>query len=145
MLLKPVSDHLFAIRRDRARTHHHLTHRAHDRTRTRRLRPAARPSAKQQGLGQLRPRVRPQILVDGVHGLARLVIVQPGFDAGEHPGRGGMTVAIAIAIAPVGERRTPVGKGGGFMMDGAIGIPDEAKPENVKAMADITKTYGVYG
>jgi len=38
-----------------------------------------------------------------------------------------------------------VGKGGGFMMDGAIGIPDEAKPENVKAMADITKTYGVYG
>jgi hypothetical protein len=38
-----------------------------------------------------------------------------------------------------------VGKGGGFIMDGAIGIPDEAKPENVKAMADITKTYGVYG
>ena len=37
-----------------------------------------------------------------------------------------------------------VGKGGGFIMDGAIGIPDEAKPENVKAMADITKTYGVY-
>ena len=38
-----------------------------------------------------------------------------------------------------------VGKGGGFIMDGAIGIPDEANPENVKAMADITKTYGVYG
>lgn len=37
-----------------------------------------------------------------------------------------------------------VGKGGGFIMDGAIGIPDEAKPENVKAMTDITKTYGVY-
>ena len=38
-----------------------------------------------------------------------------------------------------------VGKDGGFIMDGAIGIPDEAKPENVKAMADITRTYGVYG
>ena len=38
-----------------------------------------------------------------------------------------------------------VGKGGGFILDGAIGIPDEAKPENVKAMADTTKEYGVYG
>ena len=28
-----------------------------------------------------------------------------------------------------------VGKGGGFIMDGAVGIPDEAKPENVVAMA----------
>ena len=37
-----------------------------------------------------------------------------------------------------------VGKGGGFMIDGAIGIPDEAKPENVRAMADTTREYGVY-
>jgi len=37
-----------------------------------------------------------------------------------------------------------VGKGGGFMMDGATGIPDEAKPENVRAMADTTKNYGIY-
>jgi uroporphyrinogen-III decarboxylase len=37
-----------------------------------------------------------------------------------------------------------VGKGGGFILDGAIGIPDEAKPENVKAMADTAKKYGVY-
>ncbi len=37
-----------------------------------------------------------------------------------------------------------VGKGGGFILDGAIGIPDEAKPENFKAMADIVKEYGVY-
>jgi uroporphyrinogen-III decarboxylase len=29
-----------------------------------------------------------------------------------------------------------VGKGGGFILDGATGVPDEAKPENVKAMAD---------
>ena len=37
-----------------------------------------------------------------------------------------------------------VGKGGGFILDGGIGIPDEAGPENVQAMADIVKTYGVY-
>jgi uroporphyrinogen-III decarboxylase len=37
-----------------------------------------------------------------------------------------------------------VGKGGGFILDGAIGIPDEAKPENVKAMADVVKAYGRY-
>ena len=29
-----------------------------------------------------------------------------------------------------------VGKGGGFIMDGGTGIPAEAKPENVKAMAN---------
>jgi len=38
-----------------------------------------------------------------------------------------------------------VGKGGGFILDGATGIPDEAKPENVKAMVDTIKEYGVYG
>jgi uroporphyrinogen-III decarboxylase len=36
-----------------------------------------------------------------------------------------------------------VGKGGGFIMDTAS-LVDEAKPENVKAMADFTKEYGVY-
>ena len=29
-----------------------------------------------------------------------------------------------------------IGKGGGFILDGAAGIPDEAKAENVKAMAE---------
>jgi hypothetical protein len=38
-----------------------------------------------------------------------------------------------------------VGKGGGFILDGAIGIPDEARPENVRAMVDTTREYGVYG
>jgi hypothetical protein len=38
-----------------------------------------------------------------------------------------------------------VGRGGGFIMDGGIGIPDEARPENVRAMADFTRQYGVYG
>jgi len=35
------------------------------------------------------------------------------------------------------------GKGGGFiMMNGAFF--DEAKPENIKAMVDVTREYGVY-
>jgi uroporphyrinogen-III decarboxylase len=36
-----------------------------------------------------------------------------------------------------------VGRSGGFMLDGATGIPDEAKPENVKAMADAVTQYGL--
>jgi len=36
-----------------------------------------------------------------------------------------------------------VGKGGGFIMDSSTVI-DDAKPENVKAMFDVTKEYGVY-
>ena len=35
------------------------------------------------------------------------------------------------------------GKGGGLIMDSSGGI-NEAKPENVRAMADFTKEYGVY-
>ena len=38
-----------------------------------------------------------------------------------------------------------VGKGGGLMMDGASGIPDETKPENLKAMEETTKEVGLYG
>jgi hypothetical protein len=36
-----------------------------------------------------------------------------------------------------------LGKGGGFIMDSAFML-DEAKPENLKAMMDFTKEYGVY-
>lgn len=36
-----------------------------------------------------------------------------------------------------------VGKGGGFIMDGGSSF-DDAKPENVKAMFEFTKEYGVY-
>ncbi|GAB4526372.1 MAG: uroporphyrinogen decarboxylase family protein [Anaerolineae bacterium] len=36
-----------------------------------------------------------------------------------------------------------VGKGGGFIMDTAVML-DEARPENLKAMIDFTKEYGVY-
>jgi len=34
-----------------------------------------------------------------------------------------------------------VGEGGGFILDGAIGIPDEARVENVIAMANSVKKY----
>lgn len=37
-----------------------------------------------------------------------------------------------------------VGKNGGFMLDGAIGIPDEAKFENVKAMYAAVHRHGCY-
>jgi hypothetical protein len=37
-----------------------------------------------------------------------------------------------------------VGKGGGFILDGAIGVPDEARPENVRAMFEAARTAGVY-
>jgi hypothetical protein len=36
-----------------------------------------------------------------------------------------------------------VGKGGGFIMDSST-VLDDAKPENVKAMFDFTKEYGIY-
>ncbi len=36
------------------------------------------------------------------------------------------------------------GRGGGFIMD-ASSVIDDAKPENIKAMIDFTKEYGVYG
>ena len=37
-----------------------------------------------------------------------------------------------------------VGKGGGFIMDAGAHIPDEARVDNVSAMADFTREYGVY-
>ena len=36
---------------------------------------------------------------------------------------------------------TEVGKGGGFILDGATSIPDEAKTENVLAMANSVHKY----
>ena len=47
-------------------------------------------------------------------------------------------------IVMVFEGRDTAGKGGGFIMDAAVML-DEAKPENLKAMIDFTKEYGVYG
>jgi hypothetical protein len=37
-----------------------------------------------------------------------------------------------------------VGKNGGLIVDGDVGIPDEAKVENVRAMTDFVKESGVY-
>ncbi|RPJ63374.1 MAG: hypothetical protein EHM12_02455 [Dehalococcoidia bacterium] len=36
------------------------------------------------------------------------------------------------------------GKNGGLIVDGDVGIPDEARVENVRAMTDFVKEYGVY-
>ncbi|MDP6173303.1 MAG: uroporphyrinogen decarboxylase family protein [Rhodospirillales bacterium] len=38
-----------------------------------------------------------------------------------------------------------VGKGGGFILDGGAGVPDEAQVENVMAMANAARTHGQYG
>jgi len=37
-----------------------------------------------------------------------------------------------------------VGKGGGFIMDADTVVPIDSKPENVKAMADTVREYGIY-
>jgi uroporphyrinogen-III decarboxylase len=37
-----------------------------------------------------------------------------------------------------------VGRGGGFIMDGGTGIPDESRAENVQAMFAATREFGVY-
>jgi uroporphyrinogen-III decarboxylase len=37
-----------------------------------------------------------------------------------------------------------VGRGGGLIVDGGIGIPDESKAENVQAMFAATREYGAY-
>ncbi|MFO8018185.1 MAG: hypothetical protein R6U96_06080 [Promethearchaeia archaeon] len=34
--------------------------------------------------------------------------------------------------------------GGGFINCSALGIPDEAKPENVRALIDYTREHGTY-
>jgi uroporphyrinogen-III decarboxylase len=33
---------------------------------------------------------------------------------------------------------------GGLIVDGSVGIPDEAKPENIAAMVEAVRKYGVY-
>jgi uroporphyrinogen-III decarboxylase len=38
----------------------------------------------------------------------------------------------------------PVGRDGGLIIDGSIGIPDDAKVENVRVMVDFCHEYGVY-
>ena len=63
-----------------------------------------------------------------------LRITKAKLDSGEEPSRILEDSRKAMEI---------VGKGGGFVM-GAGGALDEAKPENMRAMVDFTKEYGVY-
>ena len=64
--------------------------------------------------------------------------------------RGGVPVSVLCTGSPDDVREHAkkiidgVGKGGGFIMDAPIGVPDETKPENLKALEETTKTYGVY-
>ena len=65
--------------------------------------------------------------------------------------RGSVPVSMMITATPAEVRDyckrliDVVGDGGGFIMDAGVGIPDEAKPENVRAMFETTREYGVYG
>jgi uroporphyrinogen-III decarboxylase len=64
--------------------------------------------------------------------------------------RGSVPVSLMITSTPDDVKEyckkliDVVGKGGGFIMDSGVGIPDEAKPENVRAMFEFTREYGVY-
>ncbi|HAM50608.1 MAG TPA: hypothetical protein DCP92_07900 [Nitrospiraceae bacterium] len=63
--------------------------------------------------------------------------------------RGNVPLSILIAGSPQDVKAyskkliDTVGKGGGYIMDAATGL-DDAKPENVKAMFEFTREYGVY-
>ncbi len=59
--------------------------------------------------------------------------------------RGGIPAATLIAGTPAEVRERckrlfdAVGDGGGFILDASVGVPDEARPENVRAMFDCAK------
>jgi uroporphyrinogen-III decarboxylase len=65
--------------------------------------------------------------------------------------RGGVAASLLIAGTPDDVRAQckriidVVGKDGGLIMEASVGIPDEAKAENVAAMYQFTQEYGVYG
>jgi uroporphyrinogen-III decarboxylase len=63
--------------------------------------------------------------------------------------RGNVPLSILVTGTPDDVRACckklidTVGKGGGYIMDASTGL-DDAKPENVRAMFDFTREYGVY-
>jgi uroporphyrinogen-III decarboxylase len=63
--------------------------------------------------------------------------------------RGNVPLSILVGGTPDDVRKyckkliDTAGKGGGFIMDTATGV-DDAKIENVRAMFDFTREYGVY-
>jgi len=63
--------------------------------------------------------------------------------------RGNVPLSILVAGTPDEVRRyckkliDTAGKDGGFIMDAATGL-DDAKIENVRAMFDFTREYGIY-
>ncbi len=63
--------------------------------------------------------------------------------------RGNVPLSILVTGTPDDVRACckklidTVGRGGGYIMDASTGL-DDAKPENVRAMFDFTREYGVY-
>jgi uroporphyrinogen-III decarboxylase len=63
--------------------------------------------------------------------------------------RGNVPLSILVTGTPERVRASckklidTVGKSGGYIMDASTGL-DDAKPENVKAMFEFTREYGVY-
>jgi uroporphyrinogen-III decarboxylase len=59
--------------------------------------------------------------------------------------RGGIPATTLIAGTPAEVREhckkvfDVVGEGGGFILDASVGVPDEARPENVRAMFECAK------
>ncbi|MFC1824683.1 uroporphyrinogen decarboxylase family protein [Thermodesulfobacteriota bacterium] len=64
--------------------------------------------------------------------------------------RGGVPVSVLCTGTPEDVEQhckniiEGVGRDGGFIMDGPIGVPDETKPENLKAFEETTKKFGIY-
>lgn len=64
--------------------------------------------------------------------------------------RGGVPASLLISGTPAQVSDhckrliDEVGRDGGFIIDASVGIPDEARYENVRAMFDTTRDYGVY-
>jgi uroporphyrinogen-III decarboxylase len=63
--------------------------------------------------------------------------------------QGAVPLSLLVAGTP-GEVKTfckklidVAGRGGGFILSPSTGL-DNARPENVRAMFDVTKAYGVY-
>jgi uroporphyrinogen-III decarboxylase len=63
--------------------------------------------------------------------------------------RGNVPLSILVTATPEDVKAycrkliSTAGKGGGYIMDAATGL-DDAKPENVRALFDATREYGVY-
>jgi uroporphyrinogen-III decarboxylase len=75
--------------------------------------------------------------------LGHVVMYRPATIAGNVPSGLILTSTAEKVKAYCKKLIDTVGKGGGYIMSNGAFF-EEAKPENVKAMVDVTKEYGVY-